>query len=126
MSSFANRLVFLLGLLIMANAAYSAIQYRNFLKVMETPEEPLPLDVRLQTLLAVAVCTIGAIQWAGHFKHIKTTSTAAQKCVFFLFSLSFSLNGVLNLLTTCRSYDMVHSRSDFMAFSHRRNPAQFI
>ncbi|KAL6073463.1 Membrane magnesium transporter 1 [Balamuthia mandrillaris] len=103
MSSFANRLVFLLGLLILANAAYSAIQYRNYLKVMETPEEPLPLDVRLQTLLAVAVCTIGAIQWAGHFKHIKTTSTAAQK-----------------------SYDMVHSRSDFMAFTHRRNPAQFI
>jgi len=66
---------------------------RKYLKIVDTPEEFLPLDVRLfshqfllnsqqicvESIISVLVSAWGALLYAGRFRPIRTTANIALK-----------------------------------------------
>ncbi|KAH7511989.1 membrane magnesium transporter [Ziziphus jujuba] len=58
------------GVLILAHAAYSTIQYRGLLKIMEEEFSGPPMNVVIELLLGFAVCMWAALTVPGNFLSI--------------------------------------------------------
>ncbi|GKV40943.1 hypothetical protein SLEP1_g48533 [Rubroshorea leprosula] len=63
-----------LGVLILGHAAYSTIQYRGLLKIMEEEFSGPPMNVVLELLLAFLFCIWAALSVPGKFLPINPDS----------------------------------------------------
>ncbi|KAK9288379.1 hypothetical protein L1049_016833 [Liquidambar formosana] len=62
------------GVLILAHAAYSTIQYRGLLKIMEEEFSGPPMNVVAELLLGLALCMWAALTVPGKFLSIHPDS----------------------------------------------------
>ncbi|KAK9289811.1 hypothetical protein L1049_007971 [Liquidambar formosana] len=62
------------GVLILAHAAYSTIQYRGLLKIMEEEFSGPPINVVAELLLGLALCMWAALTVPGKFLSIHPDS----------------------------------------------------
>jgi len=93
-SSSWSKILFSVGLLSLLHAAYSAAQYRTYLRLTEQEFTSLPLDVVLQSLIGLFVTMYGILYMAGDFKEIratieletKTWETFRNRPSFYMFS----------------------------------------
>ncbi|XP_057984298.1 membrane magnesium transporter [Malania oleifera] len=69
-----NFVVGVLGVLILAHAAYSTIQHRGLLKIMEEEFSGLPMNVVAELLLGLAFCMWAALTVPGKFLSIHPDS----------------------------------------------------
>ncbi|KJE96451.1 hypothetical protein CAOG_06777 [Capsaspora owczarzaki ATCC 30864] len=89
-----TRVAFVLGALLLFNAAYSTVQYRNFLKMAEKDQSGLPIDIVLQTLAAMVLATWAIVEYTAPFKNIHGSNERVR-------------------------YDAVDNRPIFYSFQHR-------
>ncbi|KAJ0087815.1 hypothetical protein Patl1_32157 [Pistacia atlantica] len=67
-------LVGVLGVVILAHAAYSTVQYRGLLKIMEEEFSGPPFNVVIELLLGLLLCTWAALTVPGKFLSIHPDS----------------------------------------------------
>jgi hypothetical protein len=87
-------LVGVFGVLILSHAAYSTIQYRGLLKIMEEEFSRPPINVILELIIGLALCMWAALTFPGKFLSIHPDSDE-NRAVF------------------------LPDNSDFMIFNHR-------
>ncbi|ELR11640.1 transmembrane protein 32 family protein [Acanthamoeba castellanii str. Neff] len=91
-----GRLIAVLGFALLLHSAYSATQYRNYLRIMETPTGSLPLDITFECVASVVLCAYGSLLWAGTLLPIRLSASLMH-----------------------RTFDAAHSRTEFQTFNHR-------
>lgn len=64
----------LLGGLLLAHAAYSTVQYRGMLKIMEEEFSGPPLNVAVELLLGLGLCMWAGLTFPGKFHSIHPDS----------------------------------------------------
>jgi len=96
MNTFQNKVLLVFGLALLINAAYSAIQYKRYLRIFEKEIESLPFDITIQCILALFICSWGIIQSSGSLKPIRISCTMEKT-----------------------TFDILNMRPDFMIFNHR-------
>ncbi|KAG7607954.1 unnamed protein product [Arabidopsis thaliana] len=67
-------LVGVFGVLILSHAAYSTIQYRGLLKIMEEEFSRPPINVILELIIGLALCMWAALTFPGKFLSIHPDS----------------------------------------------------
>lgn len=77
-----------LGLLSLLHAAFSAAQYRSYLRVTEQPFVNLPLDIIVQALASLLIVLYLTVSIAGNFKVISADEMLAAKRQDVLFATS--------------------------------------
>uniref|UniRef100_A0A7N0R996 Membrane magnesium transporter n=1 Tax=Kalanchoe fedtschenkoi TaxID=63787 RepID=A0A7N0R996_KALFE len=70
----AGFVVGVLGGLVLAHAAYSTIHYRGLLKIMEEEFSGPPMNVVLELIIGLALCTWAALAVPGKFLSINLDS----------------------------------------------------
>eukprot|EP00118_Oscarella_pearsei_P004884 m.21673 g.21673 ORF g.21673 m.21673 type:complete len:102 (+) comp28199_c0_seq3:218-523(+) len=75
----AGRIVFILGFVLLLHAAFSAMQHRTFLSLEDRSSSSLPIDIVLQSLVALVVCSMGLVKWVVNFKDIKADTDPTHK-----------------------------------------------
>eukprot|EP01102_Stenamoeba_stenopodia_P019962 TRINITY_DN7642_c0_g2_i1.p1 TRINITY_DN7642_c0_g2~~TRINITY_DN7642_c0_g2_i1.p1 ORF type:complete len:134 (-),score=30.74 TRINITY_DN7642_c0_g2_i1:63-416(-) len=86
-----------LSLVLMLHAAYSTVQHRTYLKLVEKPYERVPTDILVEGVVAVVISIIAiALFPTSPLKPIKITT---------------------HIATT--TLDQRESKTDFAVFSHR-------
>jgi len=68
-----NRGIVFTGMGILLHAAYSAAEWRQLSRYADMTDMVLPLDIVLQTLLALLLTMFGVIHIAGDFKEVRAT-----------------------------------------------------
>eukprot|EP00123_Amoebidium_parasiticum_P019440 comp25539_c0_seq1/m.47003 comp25539_c0_seq1/g.47003 ORF comp25539_c0_seq1/g.47003 comp25539_c0_seq1/m.47003 type:complete len:102 (-) comp25539_c0_seq1:170-475(-) len=68
------KLFLAVGFLLLINSAYSAIQHRRYLSLMDEPFKHLPNDIFYQTMGAFALVLFGIAGTAGDFQNIHDLS----------------------------------------------------
>eukprot|EP01134_Creolimax_fragrantissima_P005468 CFRG5468T1 len=74
-SSVVGKVVFIIGLLLLLNAGYSAVQHRTYLKLAEEPFTSLPMELSVQTFFALALTLAGNVAMSADFKSLSDRST---------------------------------------------------
>uniref|UniRef100_A0A0P6E4V5 Membrane magnesium transporter n=1 Tax=Daphnia magna TaxID=35525 RepID=A0A0P6E4V5_9CRUS len=72
-------LTFLLGILLLLHAAYSAAQHRSYLRLTEQEFTSLPADIILQTIFSLLLAVYGVTMVAGDFKEIRSNIDLQKK-----------------------------------------------
>ncbi|XP_070539420.1 ER membrane protein complex subunit 5-like [Ptychodera flava] len=85
-----------IGLLLLAHAAYSATQHRTYLRLTEQEFTSLPADIFLQCLVSLLLTTYGVVNVAGNFREIKASADLDN-----------------------RSFETVSNRPSYHMFMHR-------
>ncbi|XP_065841234.1 ER membrane protein complex subunit 5-like [Oscarella lobularis] len=75
----AGRVIFAVGIVLLLHAAFSAIQHRTFLSLEDRASSGLPLDIILQSLIALTVGSVGLVKWMVNFKDIKADADSTHK-----------------------------------------------
>merc|ERR1712243_291899 len=68
-----------IGILSLFHAAYSTVQYRTYLKLIEEDFLQVPIDITLQVLISVIMAVVGIVQIAGELKDIHAATELASK-----------------------------------------------
>ncbi|CAD7079795.1 unnamed protein product [Hermetia illucens] len=74
-----NKLLLTIGVISLLHAAYSAAQYRTFLRITEQDSSQLPFDIVLQALVSLFVIVYNIIQVVGDFKEIRAAVELQEK-----------------------------------------------
>jgi len=90
------KICFIIGLISMFHAGYSATQHRTFMRETEQEYGLLPTDIQLQAIFSLILTMYGVMYIAGDFKEIRA-----------------------NFQLTNQSWDTVGNRPSFYTFSHR-------
>eukprot|EP01099_Mayorella_cantabrigiensis_P007561 TRINITY_DN6729_c0_g1_i1.p1 TRINITY_DN6729_c0_g1~~TRINITY_DN6729_c0_g1_i1.p1 ORF type:complete len:101 (+),score=18.81 TRINITY_DN6729_c0_g1_i1:63-365(+) len=90
------RFLVYLGILLLLHSTYSAVQHKKYLTLVELPFESLPLNITLECLLSLIICTVGLLVDQAEFKPIR-----------------------INALATKKTWDMMDHRPSFILFNHR-------
>ncbi|KAB1223667.1 Membrane magnesium transporter [Morella rubra] len=77
------------GVVILAHAAYSTIQYRGLLKIMEEEFSGPPMNVVFELLLGFVFCIWAALTVPGKFLSIHPDSEENRYCCLSSFSVPF-------------------------------------
>lgn len=92
-----SKVLIVLGLLSLLHVAYSAAQYRSYLRIVdENFNGFLPLDILLQTVLSLIVTMAGVVAVNGDFKEIRALDDSKYK-----------------------SMDNIYNHPTFFTFNHR-------
>ena len=84
------------GILSLAHAAYSAIQFKTYLKLTEEDFVSLPIDVVAQVMLGLILSIFGIVRVAGELKDVHAAAELAHK-----------------------SWETFGNRPSFYSFNHR-------
>lgn len=79
MSFSADKFFVVVGLMMLAHAAYSAAQHRGYLRLTEQEFTTLPLDILIQCLAALIFTCYGIVRVVGEFKEIKASAELEKK-----------------------------------------------
>ncbi|XP_046448263.1 ER membrane protein complex subunit 5-like [Daphnia pulex] len=79
MSSSMNKYIFILGMVLLFHAAYSAAQHRSYLRLTEQEFTSLPADIVLQTIFSLLLTVFGVTTIAGEFKEIRSNIDLQKK-----------------------------------------------
>ncbi|KAK4026579.1 ER membrane protein complex subunit 5 [Daphnia magna] len=79
MSNSVAKYTFLLGILLLLHAAYSAAQHRSYLRLTEQEFTSLPADIILQTIFSLLLAVYGVTMVAGDFKEIRSNIDLQKK-----------------------------------------------
>jgi len=85
-----------IGIISLAHAGYSAIQYRTYLKLIEDDFVAIPIDITIQVLFSLIIAIFGIIRVAGDLKDIHAAAELAGK-----------------------SWETMGNRPSFYSFNHR-------
>jgi len=96
MAELQYKICFIIGLLSMFHAGYSATQHRTMMRETEQEYTDLPTDIQIQGMLSLILTMYGVMYIAGDFKEIRA-----------------------NFQLTNQSWDTVGNRPSFYIFSHR-------
>ncbi|CAG8492307.1 5232_t:CDS:2 [Ambispora gerdemannii] len=91
-----GRVLCFLGFLIFIHASYSTYEHLSYLKAVEKVERDLPIDITIETLVSVAVFSLGIILVANPLKEILMKTEMAKQTI-----------------------DKIDTRPSFMTFNHR-------
>lgn len=90
------KLAFVVGILSLFHAGYSAAQHRTYMRVTEQEFISLPTDISVQGLLSLLLAMYGILHIAGEFKEIRA-----------------------NVQLENKSWETVGNRPTFYTFAHR-------
>ncbi|KAI8924222.1 magnesium transporter [Entophlyctis helioformis] len=79
LDSVVGRLLYVVGIVLMMHAAYSAVDHLAYLKAVGRHETSLPSDIVLETLLSLAFFIPGAVLVSGTLKPIALELELATK-----------------------------------------------
>merc|ERR1712216_173065 len=96
MSKQMGMLLLLAGLVMLAHAGYSTIQYRKYLRMVDQDFNGSPYDVHIGCAIGFLLCLVGCVSYADDLKPIRLAQTFHDKTV-----------------------DDMSFRPDFMTFNHR-------
>ncbi|XP_067937641.1 ER membrane protein complex subunit 5-like [Watersipora subatra] len=86
-----------MGIALSLHAAYSAAQHRTYLRITEQEYRLLPLDILIQTFIALFLICYGVIAWKLHsLREIRANADTEHK-----------------------TWETFGNRSNFYVFSHR-------
>ncbi|XP_050527610.1 ER membrane protein complex subunit 5 [Daktulosphaira vitifoliae] len=71
--------VFILGILSLLHAAYSAAQHRAYLRITEQEFDGLPIDIFVQGVISFFVSMFGVLNLAGDFKEVRAIEELESK-----------------------------------------------
>mmetsp|Transcript_30537 Transcript_30537/g.47840 ORF Transcript_30537/g.47840 Transcript_30537/m.47840 type:complete len:124 (+) Transcript_30537:347-718(+) len=90
------RLIAFLGILLLAHAAYSTVQYRKYLRMVGQDFVDSPIDIYIECLIACFLSLIGVLGFTDDYQPIRAAETFHSKTV-----------------------DDVSFRPEFVSFHHR-------
>ncbi|KAG9299950.1 hypothetical protein G9A89_009678 [Geosiphon pyriformis] len=76
-----GRILCTLGFLLLIHSSYSTYEHLSYLKVVEKVEKDLPLDVTIETLVSVAIFSIGIVLLASPLKEILMKTEMAKQTI---------------------------------------------
>jgi hypothetical protein len=85
-------LVGVFGVLILSHAAYSTIQYRGVLKIMEEEFSRPPINGILELIIGLALCMWAALTFPGKFLSIHPDSYENRFVIMFLSNSLFCIS----------------------------------
>eukprot|EP00794_Sanderia_malayensis_P005308 gene5308-5977_t len=77
--SLLGRCLVAFGIISLAHAGYSAIQFKTYLKLTEEEFVKLPIDIIVQVMLGLLVSIFGIVKIAGELKDIHAAAELAHK-----------------------------------------------
>mmetsp|Transcript_15786 Transcript_15786/g.40393 ORF Transcript_15786/g.40393 Transcript_15786/m.40393 type:complete len:102 (+) Transcript_15786:48-353(+) len=63
MAQLLNRIVLIVGLLVLLHAGFSVHQYRSYMRSLQMPHHGIPTDLVIETCVGLLVCT-WALGWS--------------------------------------------------------------
>ena len=91
-----SKVLIIAGILSLIHCAYSAVQYRSHLRLIDQEFDGFPIDIILQSLISLFVSLFGIVSLCDGFKEIRTLSELKSK--------------------TCETLE---NRPSFYTFNHR-------
>ncbi|KAI8994407.1 magnesium transporter [Gaertneriomyces semiglobifer] len=70
MTSWAGRLLYTIGALLLLHSGYSAFEHLAYIKLIGTYEPRLPIDIITECLVSVILCIAGVVLVAGDLQPI--------------------------------------------------------
>ncbi|KAI8816062.1 magnesium transporter [Fimicolochytrium jonesii] len=81
MVSWPGRAIYALGFLLLIHSGYSAYEHLAYVKIIGKHEESLPIDIILECIISVILCSVGLSLVAGEFKPISLEKQLTQMSV---------------------------------------------
>ncbi|KAI9342214.1 membrane magnesium transporter-domain-containing protein [Zopfochytrium polystomum] len=74
-----GRIIFTAGLIFLVHSGYSAFEHLGYVKVLGKSEQTLPIEIQVECVISLVLCSVGVVMFSGPFKPISTEKEIAKR-----------------------------------------------